>query len=123
VEAIGRQWYQLYENNPKIQAFAVIKDGAVVWQTENWDLVDDVKSILKAQESASSKITVAGVKYKRVTSSEDSYIASADKEGGHFLMARIDKKSWALAWAEHTSIPELTLIDLSKSVIVLKDNV
>lgn len=123
MEAIGRQWYQLYENNPKIQAFAVITDEVVLWQTDNWNLVDEIGSITKAHKSAASKLTVAGVKYKRITSSEDDYIASAEKDGGHFLMTRIDDKTWVLAWAEQSAVPELALIDLAKSAIVLKDNV
>lgn len=123
MEAIGRQWYQLYENNPKIQAFAVITEADVLWQTDNWNVVEDVKSIIKAHKSAASKLTVAGVKYKRLSSSEDTYIASADKDDGHFLMARIDEKTWALAWADPTSVPELAIVDLTKSAIVLKDNV
>lgn len=121
--AIGRQWYQLYENNSKLQAFAVIKGSEVVWQTENWNLVEDVKAILNAQKSDSSKVSAAGVKYKRVQRDEDSYIATADKEQGHLLLARIDDEAWAVAWAEATSVPELALIDLVRTAIVLKGSI
>lgn len=121
--AIGRQWYQLYENNPKLQAFAVIKDTEVIWQTENWNLVDEAKDLLKAQESASSRASAGGTKYKRVTSSEDSYVATADKEQGHLLMARINDSSWVIALADASSVPELALIDLERTAIMLKSSV
>jgi len=120
LESIGRQWYQLYENNPKIQAFAVVKDHEIVWQTENWNLVEDLKGIMKAQETAGSKLTVGGVKYKRISSSKDSYIASADKDGGHLLMAQIDSGVWAIAWAVASAVPELAMVDLTKSAISLR---
>ncbi len=121
--AIGRQWYQLYENNPKLQAFAVLKGSEVVWQTENWNLVEDVQSILKAQKTGSSKVSASGVKYKTIESDEDSLIATADKDQGHLLLARIDKDAWTIAWAESGSVPELALIDLMRTAIVLKGNV
>jgi hypothetical protein len=51
----------------------------------------------------------------RATSSPESYIATADKEQGHLLMSRIEIGIWAIAWASHNAIPELTFIDLSKT--------
>ncbi len=118
--AISRQWYQLYENNPKIQAFAVIKDNEIVWQTENWNLLEDVTTLLDAPKSATGRLTIGDVKYKRITSTQDSYIASSGDDKGHLLMVRIDEKSWAIAWAEDSSIPELAIIDLSKTALHLK---
>ena len=117
---ISRQWYQLYENNPKIQAFAVTKENEIIWQTENWNLTEDVKTLLDAPKSAADKITVNGVKYKRITSSQDTYIASSGDDQGHLLMARVNEKCWIIAWAEDSAIPELTIIDLEKTAIHLK---
>ena len=118
--SISRQWYQLYENNPKIQAFAVTKGDEIIWQTENWNLLEDIKTLLDAPKKEANRITVGGVKYKRITSSQDFFIASSGEHQGHLLMARIDEKSWAIAWTEESSIPELALIDLSKTAIHLK---
>lgn len=121
--AISQQWYQLYENNPKIQAFAVAKGEKIVWQTENWNLLEDVKLLIDAPKSAASKIIVGGIKYKRVASTQDSYIASAGDDKGHLLMARIDERSWIIAWSEDSSIPELAIVDLTKTAIHLKGTV
>ena len=121
--AISRQWYQLYENNPKIQGFAVAKDGAIVWQTENWNLTEDIKSIINAPQKASGKVSAGGVKYNRVRSGKDFYIGSAGSDEGHLLIVNINDSSWAVAWAESTAVPELTIIDITKAAIHLKDNI
>ncbi len=120
---IGHEWNLLFANNPKIHAFAVAKEGVVVWQTENWDLVDDIDGILKAADKDSSSLSSGGVKYKRVTSSDDSYIATADDNKGHLILVLIDEHSWAIAFAAPTAIPELTLIDVKKTAIKLRGHV
>jgi hypothetical protein len=120
--AISRQWYQLYENNPKIQAFAIIKGNEIVWQTNNWSLLEDITQIVNAQNEAPAKISVGGVSYKRVVSGQDSFIGSAGAKG-HLLMVRINDKGWAVAWAESTSVPELALIDLIKATIHLSRDI
>ena len=121
--AISRQWYQLYENNPKIQAFSVAKEGVIVWQTENWDLTEDIKSIIEAPQKASGKVTAAGVKYKRVRSAKDFYIGSSGSDEGHLLIVKINDSSWAVAWTESSAVPELTIIDVTKAAIHLKGNI
>ena len=121
--AISRQWYQLYENNPKIQAFAVAKDGVIAWQTENWDLLEDIKSIIEAPPKAAGNVSAGGVKYKRVRSAKDFYIGSAGSDKGHILIVKINDSSWAVAWAESSAVPELTIIDVTKAAIHLKGNI
>jgi len=120
---IGNEWNQLYSNNPKIQAFAVAKDGAIIWQTDNWDLVEDVDGIMKAIKDNKSKVTVGGLKYKQVASSEDSYLATADNDQGHLLIVEIDDNAWAIAFAIHTAVPELSVIDVRKTAVELKGHV
>jgi hypothetical protein len=120
---IGNEWNQLYTNNPKIQAFAVAKEGSIVWQTENWDLVEDAKGIMKAIKDEKSKVSVGGVKYKRVSSTEDSYIATADNDQGHIFLVKIDDSVWAIAFASHTAVPELSVIDVEKTAVQLKGHV
>ncbi|MFW9793979.1 MAG: hypothetical protein ACFFEE_06750 [Candidatus Thorarchaeota archaeon] len=118
---IGNEWNQLYANNPKIQAFAVAKSGVIIWQTENWDLVADVDTIMNVLKDDKSKVTVGGVKYKRVLSSGDTFIATADE--GHLLISKIDEEAWAIAFAIPLADPELSIIDVTKSAIQLKGRV
>jgi hypothetical protein len=119
---IGHEWNLLFANNPKIHAFAVAKEGSVIWQTENWDLVDEIGDILKAADKDKSSLTTGGVKYKRVASSDDSYIATADDDKGHLILVLIDEHSWAIAFAAPTAVPELALIDVKKTAIQLRGN-
>lgn len=120
---IGHEWNLLFANNPKIHAFAVAKEGVVAWQTENWDLVEDIDGILKAADKDASSISSGGVKYKRVASSDDSYVATADDNKGHLILVLIDEHSWAIAFAAPTAVPELTLIDIKKTAIKLRGHV
>ncbi|MHA2141483.1 MAG: hypothetical protein ACXADC_05215 [Candidatus Thorarchaeota archaeon] len=114
---IDNEWNLLYSHNPKIQAFAVMKNGEIIWQTSNWDCVPAAAELADAAASARESLEIGGVKYKRASSSQESYIATADKEQGHLLMSRIEIGIWTIAWATHDAIPELTLIDLAKTAV------
>lgn len=120
---IGNEWNQLFANNPKIQAFAVAKEGLIIWQTENWDLVEDVDAIMNAIKEDKSKVTVGGVNYRKGSSTDDSYIATADDNKGHLLLVKIDEEIWAIAFAAPHAVPELSVIDVIKSAIQLKGHV
>ena len=113
MEAIGRQWYQLYENNPKIQAFAVINEETVLWQTDNWNLVDTIDAILEACITNKSKLEVAGVSFTTMKASDDHFIATSGDQG-HFLMAKANHRdnTWIMVWTSADSDPELAIIDL-----------
>ena len=112
--SISEIWSNLYSNNSKLQAFAVVENSKIVWQTDNWNLVDDVEHIMDVCTNAKKSLKVAEVAYTTIRASEDSYIASSSNDKGHFLMAQTHHKSgiWLMAWATADSDPELTIIDL-----------
>lgn len=120
-DPIGDEWKLLYSNNPKIQAFAVCKDSQIIWQTHNLhqNLVNEVEQLTVAPSSTSSSVSINGITYKRVSSSSDSYLATADNNQGHFLMYKIEGKTWVLAWAAPDSVPELTIVDVARTAISL----
>jgi hypothetical protein len=101
----------------------VAKEGAVIWQTDNWNLVDEIDGILKAADKDASKLTTGGVTYHRVFSSNDAYIATADDAKGHLILVLIDEDSWAIAFAAPSAVPELTLIDIKKTAIQLRGHI
>ena len=117
---IGHEWNLLFANNPKIHAFAVTKDGAVIWQTDNWNLVEEIEGILNAADKDQANVTTGGVTYKRVFSSDDSYVATADDNKGHLILVLIDEHSLAIAFAAPSAVPELTIIDIRKTAIYLR---
>ena len=120
---IGHEWNLLFANNPKLHAFAVAKDGAVIWQTDNWNLVEEIDGILNAADKDQPKVVSGGVTYRRVSSSDDSYIATADDNKGHLILVLIDEHSWAIAFAAPSSVPELAIIDVKKTAIKLRGHV
>lgn len=121
--AIDAGWNKLYSSNQRVQAFAVCKDSEIIWQTSNWNLVDEVQAISEAPAKSSKHVTANGLNYKQLTSSPDTFVAKAAKDQGYFLMARVKNNIWVLAWATSDSVPELTLIDIQKTAIDLKDSV
>ena len=91
-DLIDNEWKLLYSNNPKIQAFAVCKDSQIIWQTHNLhqNLVNEVEQLTVAPSLASSSVSINGITYKRVRSSSESYLATAENNQGHFLMHKIE---------------------------------
>ncbi|MHA1216953.1 MAG: hypothetical protein ACTSPX_06510 [Candidatus Thorarchaeota archaeon] len=119
-DAIGQAWAELYSNNPKIQAFGVLKSGKVVWQTSNWDLVPVAETLVTAAKSGLPSVNVGGVEYARVFSDDISYIASSNGQG-HLLMSLVDGGTWLVAWVSSQGVPELAEIDLAKAALELRD--
>ncbi len=122
-DAIGDAWATLYTYNPKIQAFAIIKGSNVVWQTSNWDLVNDAEALSSIHKTLSDHIKVNKVKYRRVYSDNTSFVATAEGGKGHILMSLVDGVTWAVAWASPDADPELAQIDLAKTALDLRDKI
>jgi len=120
---ISDEWKSLFESNPKLQAFAVCKDGRIIWQTSNWDLVTEAQDLAQAAESAAPSVRANGLKYSRISSSPESYLGVSGGNKGHFLMALVQGETWVMAWASADSIPELAIIDLSRTAIRLAGKV
>ena len=116
---IDEAWNMLYEANPKIQSLAVCKGIEIVWQTQNWDLVNEASELMNAPANAFSSVKISGVEYHRVTSSVDAYAASSKTDKGHFLMTKVEGTTWLMAWVTSDAVPELAMIDLSYTAIKL----
>ena len=116
---IDAAWNALYEANPKIQALAVWKETEIIWQTQNWDLVDISDELIKAPEISSQSVTVSGVVYHLVASTTEAYLASAKQDKGHFIMVKAADSIWLMAWAKSDAVPELVLIDLTYAALNL----
>lgn len=120
---ISDEWKSLFESNPRFQAFAVCKDGAIVWQTSNWNLVGDAMNLARAPDDAAPWVQANKVKYARIASSQESFIGTSGGNKGHFLMALVQGKTWLMALVSSESVPELAIVDLLRSAIRLIDKV
>ena len=116
---IEEAWNLLYEANPKIQALAVCKGTEIIWQTQNWNLVNEASELMDAPINASESITINRVEYHRVTSSVEAYLASSKEDKGHFLMAKVGGSTWLMAWLTSDAVPELAMVDLSYTALRL----
>ncbi len=114
ISEITEIWSNLYSNNSKLQAFAVAENSKIVWQTDNWNLVDSIEHIMDVCTNAKKSLKVAGVTYNTVRASEDLFFASSPDKKGHFLMAQTYQRNgtWLMSWATADSDPELAIIDL-----------
>ena len=118
-DVITTEWQLLYANNPKIQSFGVIKDDDVLWQTNNWNLVKDVKDIRNAVPIAKSQISVGKMTYDRIQSSDDYYIGTSGKNKGHIIICHIEENAWVIAKCNPDSVYELVRIDVARTAIKL----
>ncbi len=116
---ISHAWELLYASNSKIQAFGVCRGAEVLWQTSNWDLVPVARELVSAPTEAAPYVTINMVKYVRITSGPDFYVATAEGNQGHFIMSLVEGDLWLVAWATPDAIPELAVIDLGKTAVGL----
>ena len=107
-------------HNNKIQAFAVMDDGKIIWQTDNWNLVKEVDDLMESITKTEKEIIIAKTSYKVIERTEESLIASSSEEKGHILMACTKQNSWLIAWATQDSIPDLAIIDLKYAASKLR---
>ncbi len=110
---VEEAWGFLYSMNPKIQAFGVCKDTEIIWQTSNWNLVNDVDVIINAPAKDAASIKVDGTEYFRVASSAETFAGTDKKQDGHILIAKVSNDVWIIGWAQANADPELALVDLT----------
>ncbi|MFW9918685.1 MAG: hypothetical protein ACFFED_03745 [Candidatus Thorarchaeota archaeon] len=90
----------------------MISAGKIVWQTDNWNLVDSVSSLLEGVTKRAGTIEVSNIPYQIGEATGDSLIATSTEGKGHVLMAKTKNDAWFVAWATPDSISDLTIIDL-----------
>jgi hypothetical protein len=90
----------------------------VIWQTSNWNVIEDGPIIVDMAKNDAPKITQGGIDYTHVASSKDYYVATAG-EKGHLLISNIDKNRSMVGWAAPDSDPELAIVDLCYHAISL----
>ena len=89
-----------------------MNEDQIIWQTDNWDLVDAVAVLLDALAKKDDTIEISQVVYKINEATDESLIATSTEGQGHLLMAQTKSGAWFVAWATPDSIPDLAIIDL-----------
>lgn len=76
-----------FESNVKIAGIAVMSDsGNLIYQTENWDLKNQMNEILNTIKGSSS-LTLSNSQFIVVETTNEGIIASNDKGMGHVIFA------------------------------------
>jgi len=96
--------FSLMDAEPAVYGGAVINpDGELVYQTENWEISDDVPQInemvtevLKEDGKKSSSLHIMKLKYMVVEFTPERIIATNVKRKGHVIVAPVGKGKAAL---------------------------
>lgn len=79
---------QLQGKNPNVTAVAIISlEGQVMWQTSNWNVVDDAPNLIAAWRDKAPSILVQGIKYSTLSATDERLVATNISGMGHIIMA------------------------------------
>ncbi|MFW9909124.1 MAG: hypothetical protein ACFFEF_11145 [Candidatus Thorarchaeota archaeon] len=107
-----------------IQAFGVIRsDGAVLWQSNNWSLEADARSLVAAVTSRAASVTQNQVKYSTMRTSPESLVARSVQGNGILVLAKIDNDKWVVAWASPDAAPDGVYVDVDRAAKALKGRI
>lgn len=107
-----------------VQAFGVIRaDGAVLWQSNNWNLEADARNLVSAVSSRASSVTQNQVKYSTMRTSPESLVARSMQGNGILVLARIEDDKWVVAWASPDAAPDGIYVDVDRAAKSLKGRI
>jgi hypothetical protein len=107
-----------------VQAFGVIKgDGTVLWQSNNWNLEADAKSLVSAVNNRASSVTQNQVKYSTMRTSPESLVARSIQGNGILVLAKIEGDKWVVAWAAADAAPDGIYVDVDRAAKSLKGKI
>ncbi|MFW9918686.1 MAG: hypothetical protein ACFFED_03750 [Candidatus Thorarchaeota archaeon] len=107
-----------------VQAFGVIKgDGSVLWQSNNWSLEADAKSLVAAVNNRAASVTQNQVKYSTMRTSPESLVARSIQGNGILILARIEGDKWVVAWASPDAAPDGVYVDVDRAAKSLKGRI
>jgi len=109
------------DSGKMIQAFGVITgDGQVLWQSENWDLSAEAKSLVSAVTSRAASVIQNEVKYSTLRTSPESLVARNTSGNGTLVLAKIEGDKWVVAWAAKEAAPDGIYVDIDRAAKSLK---
>lgn len=107
-----------------VQAFGVIKgDGSVLWQSNNWSLEADAKSLVAAVNNRAASVTQNQVKYSTMRTSPESLVARSIQGNGLLILAKIEDDKWVVAWASPDAAPDGVYVDVDRAAKALKGRI
>jgi len=120
VEQIIAVINELISANENVTAAAVLtNDGRVIYQTENWDVRGDATSLISAWREKAPAISVQGIKYSVLQSTEERLVATNVSGLGHIIMATIQYRGVLLAYVSPQGDTGGSYVDVSRAAMRL----
>ncbi len=113
--------HRLIQTNPQITAVAVMEsNGAVVYQTENWDISSESKKVVEAWRGKSTFIMLQGVKYSMLQCTEERLISTNIKKQGHLVGAITPDQKYVISYTIPEGNYQHTYMDTARAADQMK---
>ncbi len=120
VEQIIAVINELISANENITAVAVLtNDGRVIYQTENWDVRGDAPNLISAWREKAPAISVQGIKYSVLQTTEERLVATNVSGLGHIIMATIRYHGLLLTYVSPQGDTGGSYVDVSRAAMRL----
>src|SRR5271157_2231369 len=111
----------LIQSNPQITAVAVCEEnGAVIYQTENWDISAESKKVIEAWRGKSTFIMLQGVKYSVLQCEDVRLISTNIKKQGHLVGAVTPEKKYVISYTIPEGNYQHTYMDTARAADQMK---
>lgn len=111
---------QLQGKNPNVTAVAIISlEGQVMWQTSNWNVVDDAPNLIAAWRDKAPSILVQGIKYSTLSATDERLVATNISGMGHIIMATARYRALLMAYVTPQGDTQGSYVDVSRAAAQL----
>ncbi|UCH04529.1 MAG: hypothetical protein JSW05_13390, partial [Candidatus Thorarchaeota archaeon] len=97
--------------------------GQVLWQSQNWNLVEDAPQLGRAVSTGASSVVQNQVKYSTLRTTPDSLVARNVQGNGLLVLAKIEGDKFVVAWAAAEAQPDGTYVDVDRAAKSLKGKI
>jgi len=114
--------HQLIQSNPQLTAVAVCDtNGAIIYQTENWDISSESKKVIDAWKAKSTFVMLQGVKYSMLQCSEERLISTNIKKQGHLVGATTPNNKFVFGYTIPEGNYQITYMDIARAAGQMKE--
>ena len=110
----------LQAKNPNITAIAILTlDGQVLYQTNNWNVVQDAPNLIAAWREKAPSIYVQGIKYSTLSTTDERLVATNVSGMGHIIMATARYRALLMAYVTPQGDTQGSYVDVSRAAAQL----
>ncbi|OLS13863.1 MAG: hypothetical protein RBG13Loki_2540 [Promethearchaeota archaeon CR_4] len=114
--------HRLIQSNPQLTAVAVCDtNGAILYQTENWDISSESKKVIDAWKARTTFVMLQGVKYSMLQCTEERLISTNIKKQGHLVGAMTPDKKFVVGYTIPEGNYQISYMDLARAADQMKE--